>query len=156
MKQQTKISCDHNDIVFERDVTVTTKEREKLAHLVVANANRLSGVEADLGICVSIVQKNKTDTDVFKFTRRCTYPVYKDDFDSFETSVKQFMEWFAKQTINKSNNNEQQRIPKKYYAVLMMWMTTLVALSEDMKGILDEIEKYEKNESRVSSDLQEG
>lgn len=153
MKQQTKISCDHNDIVFEKDVTVTTKEREKLAHLVVANASGLSGVEADLGICVSIVQKNKTDTDVFKFTRRCTYPVYKDDFDSFETSVKQFMTWLTKQAINKSNNNEQQKIPKMCYAALLMWVTTLMALCKDMKEMLDEIERYEKNESGVSADV---
>ena len=145
MKQQTKISCDHNDIVFEKDVTVTTREREKLAHLVVANASGLSGVEADLGIYVSIVQKNKTDTDVFKFTRRCTYPVYKDDFDSFETSVKQFMEWFAKQTIDEINDREK--------LARLKWVKTLEACSQEIKEVLSEIEQYGTHESGVSTNI---
>lgn len=155
MKQKTKISCDHNDIIFEKDVTVTTKEREKLTRIMVANASRLSSIEADLGICVSIIQKNKTDPDVFKFIRRSTYPVYKDDFDSFEAAIKQFMEWFIKQTANEPNNNNQQKILKKCYAAQLVWATTLVALCNDMKEILDEIEKYEKNESGVPTDKKE-
>ena len=84
MKQKTKVLCDNNGIVFEKDVLITKKERKKLDCLIIAHKGVLANAELCTRVHVSVLQENGKDLNVFRFTRKCTAPIEKEDFDEFE------------------------------------------------------------------------
>ena len=106
---------------------------------------------------MSIVQKTKTDTDVFKFTRRSTYPVYKDDFDSFEEAVKKFMSWFAQKRLPEELSAEKEQLKKSFEDCKMRSVVTLLQLAsllEELHTLNTRIFGYEKSKSGVPTDAQ--
>ena len=158
MKQKTKVVCDHNNIVFEKDVTITTKELKKFDCLVAANIEAVASAEQDLGLQVSVLQKNAANTAALQFKRRCPSPIEKEDFDSFEEAIKKFMNWFTQKRLPEELSAEKEQLKKSFEDCKMRAVITLMQLAsllEELHSLNARIFGYEKSKSEVPNDAQE-
>lgn len=141
MKQKTRVLCDNNTIVFEKDVLITKKEKTKLDCIILAHRGVLANAELGTGVNVSVLQVNGKDQNVFRFTRKCTRPIEKEDFDEFEESVKDFMAWFTNlKGIKETLSDIYFERDKECRALFTQLEEMLAELNELHKGIkeLDE------------------